>query len=438
MLDRYDQLELLALIEGELDPRAEACIRANLAGDPQAAAMVDRLRQDRQSLRTLEQPELPMDFLARLEPVMARPMLMEPMEATGAMRVDPAHLRRQHSRKGRRIRWGRLTAVAALFFGAIGLGILVFTQWPKLTRPTNDQSMVAIDDREPQRSAVVETPTARRNWSAADGTIHHAGPVPTISMSMASRSTVSSETTRVASAPGVTVQRTVVAEFALVLQSRDHASAEQAVQRAAARLGDTGALVRNFSYDEARELSDQWRIAHGGGGAAGGSRDPMMVSAAPGSNVSESVRTPAQFAELAQHVREQLGTKAPGSAGSVTSGPLAGRGELGPSLEQQLDLSSRGARYTLAVPASQVAGLIEQISLVEGQSATLRLMKSAASFPFSESGSPDAPKQPSAQPLDYWLSEGPLVRRAVASLAQARENVLVLVPVMVADDADPR
>jgi len=431
MLDRYDQLELLALIEGELDPRAEAGIRAKIAGDPQAVAMLDRLRQDRQSLRTLEQPELPMDFLARLEPVMARPMLMEPIEATGAMRVDPGQLRRMHARKGRRIRWGRLTAMAALFFGAIGLGILTVANWPSIAGRFNRQQVAAIDDQQPSRPAMVEKPSAHRNWTSADGIIHHSGPVPTVALNVAGRIDGPPENTSGAVAPNAAPARTVMAEFAVVLHSRDSASAEQAVQRATARLGERGAMVRNFSYDEARELSDQWRIAHGG--SAGLRNEPLTTAQAPGSAVHEMVQARAQFAELAQHVREQLGSRNP-TAGSGPSGAIAGRGELGPSLEQQLDLSSRGARYTLAVPASQVAGLIEQINLVEGQPATLRLLKASSVFP---GGEPAAPA-PDIQPLEYWLTEGPLVRHAVASLAQARENVMVLVPVMVADEVAPR
>ena len=41
MLNRSDELELLALIEGELDAAAEAALRRRLVGDPQLLALLD-------------------------------------------------------------------------------------------------------------------------------------------------------------------------------------------------------------------------------------------------------------------------------------------------------------------------------------------------------------------------------------------------------------
>ena len=51
MLNRSDELELLALIEGELDAAAEAALRRRLVGDPQLLALLDKVRTDRAALR---------------------------------------------------------------------------------------------------------------------------------------------------------------------------------------------------------------------------------------------------------------------------------------------------------------------------------------------------------------------------------------------------
>jgi len=101
----------------------------------------------------------------------------------------------------------------------------------------------------------------------------------------------------------------------------------------------------------------------------------------------------------------------------------------GPSLEQQLDLSSRGATHTLAVPAAQVAKLIERINLAEGQHATLRLLRT-----MEATADLDGPPISAVHPLESWLTEGPRVRQAVASITSVRENVMVLVPVMIAPE----
>ena len=83
MLDHHDELELLALIEGDLDARQAAALRKRLANEPRAQAMIERMREDRAVLRAMGSPELPADFVARLEPLLARPMLIESNEDVG-------------------------------------------------------------------------------------------------------------------------------------------------------------------------------------------------------------------------------------------------------------------------------------------------------------------------------------------------------------------
>ena len=51
--------------------------------------------------------------------------------------------------------------------------------------------------------------------------------------------------------------------------ARVHLS-QSAVSGVIADLGERAALVRNFSYVEARKLNEEYRLAHGGAAAAGG------------------------------------------------------------------------------------------------------------------------------------------------------------------------
>ena len=102
--DSYDEHELLALIEDELDPERTRALRQRLAREPAALAAVDRMRSDRRRLRTLEAPAPPADLLADLEPLMARPMLVE---------MRPSALRRARARRERRLRVMQAALVAA-------------------------------------------------------------------------------------------------------------------------------------------------------------------------------------------------------------------------------------------------------------------------------------------------------------------------------------
>src|SRR5262245_47363983 len=117
MLHRYDESELLDLIEGELDAPAAEALRQRLASDPRAAAAVDRIIADRTSLRSLKEPALPYDFMARLEPVLARPMLIESSQPQPAHK--PGEFRRQYRRQTHRIRWGRLAAAAVVLLALL-------------------------------------------------------------------------------------------------------------------------------------------------------------------------------------------------------------------------------------------------------------------------------------------------------------------------------
>ena len=77
MAYHFDEHQLLALIEGNLDTQAAADLRRQLAADPDLLGQVDQMIAHRQSLRSLEQPALPCDFIAELEPTLVRAMLVE-------------------------------------------------------------------------------------------------------------------------------------------------------------------------------------------------------------------------------------------------------------------------------------------------------------------------------------------------------------------------
>ena len=108
MLDHFDESDLLALIEGELDPAEASTLWRRIGEDPHARGVIEAMQRDRQLLQSLGEPPMPVDLLVELEPRLARPMLMGP---TGD------DLRRRHRRKRRR--YGPIAAAA-------GIGLMLF------------------------------------------------------------------------------------------------------------------------------------------------------------------------------------------------------------------------------------------------------------------------------------------------------------------------
>ena len=176
-----------------------------------------------------------------------------------------------------------------------------------------------------------------------------------------------SETTETQTAPA----EQIVAEFAMVIQSNDPAASEKSLAGMVTDLGRYSALVRNFSYAEARRLETEWRIAE-----ANRRNNP---DAAPA--VAQADKTPAKPASnhpmsgLAHRVRQAVPADARKSPD--LSGQVAGAAEVAPSLEEQLDFSSRGATHTVSVPAKQLDSMLERLGQISNQSSSLRMLASA-------------------------------------------------------------
>lgn len=436
MLDRFDELELLDLIEGELDPRAAGLLKQRLSGDPTAMALIERLQTDRRVLRSIQEPHVPVDFLSKIEPLLARPMLMEPARTPpSGVILKPDEFRRQYRKRTRRIRWSRLAAVAVIFFALLA-GVWAAVNELFYSRPAGDSLALnggaAASDGTPDRPSnslgEASAPQAPGSGAVAlaDGTIHHYRPLAVPSNPGVPSLAVAAPLPNAA----VTPSKMVIAEFAIVLQSTDAARTEQAVQQSLVALGDQTALVRNFSYAEAQRLEGEWLVANGRQG------DQGVASAAVETRTVDAKKLGVASSEmqlLAERVRQRLSMNGaaaiPSPVGKATNpgGQIAGGADLAPSLEQQLDFSSRGATYTVAAPANQVAKLIETLNLIPGQLSALQML------PSRDQPMANAPKsQPEPwQPIALWLAEGPQVRLAIQRLSQARDSAVVLIPVIV-------
>ena len=145
MLDRFDESELLELIEGGLDARRAEALSRELDADPKAAGLIERMRRDRALLKSLEEPDVPRDLMQALEPLLARPMLLDSPPSKGLV-DDP--------RRGRRL-WPRLTAVAALIALVVLAAVWAATLGlpPRSGQPSTDEFALRDESAAARRDA---------------------------------------------------------------------------------------------------------------------------------------------------------------------------------------------------------------------------------------------------------------------------------------------
>ena len=257
MNDRFTESELLAFVEDELDAATRTTLDARLAGDPGLRARLTAMQEDRTVLRGVPEPALPVDFIAALEPQLARPMLMQ---------APPGSYRRRHHRAARRSRQLRL-AVAAGLLVAFGAGlwgsVSLVTGW---TSGGTGDGIVRGPGRiaaDPAVAAGVDTAGAEVASSDTQGHVDPGGPPPGLIVHHhAPLPGVARDTTvaAVSADRGVGANATPIVTFAIVL-SDDHASAEDRLVAAldGMDVGDGGgvgsaALVRNFNMADLKDV----------------------------------------------------------------------------------------------------------------------------------------------------------------------------------------
>ncbi len=402
-MTEFAEADLLALVEGELEPKQAAKLRRRLAGDKRMLALVERLTHDREILRAMEEPPLPSDLLTELEPMMARPMLMP----------DAGDWRRRYRQ---RRPWARYAAVAAVVCMALLAGVWAVTSaipdsataMQAAAPPTTDQIAAAEAD-------LGET-TSREAWPPAGSTIHHRRPVGEATQLAAKR-----EPPGPRRGPprdrGATPMLTS-AEFVLVVNA-DNGSGngagnggEQALQdtlqRVLAKFDGDVALVRNFSFeqaqqlarrldaDKARHLDRELVLAHAD--FAG------IASTGPVVNGERLVRRRRAASRFARSIEQSGGELA-------VSGQLVGPRSLAPTYEQQLEYAEGGATWTITVPADRLNDVLAELQLSEGRTTSLRFRQDAAAG--------------AATVADRWMSYGRILNEA------AQLNGTVMLPIVI-------
>jgi hypothetical protein len=402
MPKRFDEAELLALIEDDLDEQRAAALRDQLEHDPEMKALIERLRRDRQTLRSIPEPQLPHDFAADLEPLVVRSMLTEP--PLGEYRRQMAR------RRGRGRRWVPLAAAASVAVVILGGVWAAVTSVLSSGRDGLDHTFAAAQREAPAMGMELEAnladadrelePAEDAAWPPPGSTIHHRQPQPVSVAELLAAA-------RPADAPVASAGRTVVADFALVIFNDDPKVGEQIVATVLASLPKQSAMVRNFSYEEAQRLEEEWHLAR--------AQSPERPEATTADASSASDRD-AWRDLLIERAREQARARRDRRVDKTDeSGQLHGPPEAAPSFEVQLELSSRGATHTVAVPVSQLNELLARLG-AELDQATV----------FWKLPLEKAPEDGSA----IWTSAGD-ARELLLPLTKRHPDAIVLLPVTI-------
>ena len=357
---------------------------------------------------------MPLGILEALEPQLARPMLMAPTNAD--LRYEGRQTKRKYMGPiaagiGLVLITGVWAAFSGLFTSSNNLpaDIIASTIGDSFADDVSDDNLLTLSKLANEKSA----PLA----SMPGTTIHHYGPVDiaTINKLASAADTKSQSTSSSSSSPQI-----IAADFALTLTSANETDIELVLQEALADIQTQTALVRNFSFAEARRLADDWALASANRRNV---NEPDIRTANIGNSADSKIRSKVarEFQTLAYRARNQLNAKVkkpidPKSVSKQLSGPK----QLAPSFEQQLTYSMRGAAYTIAIPASKLNQMLAKLQSDPTRSTTLRMLT------LDKNRESEAPKINLPTLTDYTLA-----RKEADRLTHLGNETIILLPIIV-------
>jgi len=440
--DGLNQSELLAYVEGELDAAGSALIEqrvAEVVGGPEGQAAVAALRsmrQDRVVLRSAPEPAVPMDFVAELEPQLARPMLIE---------SRPGRYRRAHRKKTRRTAQLRLVgAAAALLIVAGGTWWAIaeladgFSDWTNRLVATNQQDN---DDVPPPGSDLIPselTTVVLNDADPADSTVPSPNPVTDGESAPIGPSVLTANFQLVLHASSEEdAERTTASAFFAVLTDGGGADAvmdhgdhpgpietttpdgnDQGGAGGACVSGMGGVLVRNFSFEEVRAELNAIRLAR----RTAGDDDAPLIVGTDDLTGTEGGAPPNPRSDVASLLRK---LRAERLDSDQRARVVTGDAALSPSYEEQLAFSDDGAAYVIAVPARKLTALLAQLRIAQERRTSLRPL----------GGGAEADRTAEATATQRWLEEYRLVQSFLKAVHDAEgRDARVLVPLVVEID----
>ena len=408
MFDQIEESDLLSLIEGDLSAENADELWARLQGEPHVYQVVKAMCEDRKLLQSLKDPNPPMGILELLEPQLARPMLMAPTNA------DLRYQGRQTKR-----------SYAAPIAAGIGL-VLITGVWAAFSGLFTSSNDLPVDT---VASIVGDNATAISNdiWQTQSklareesapfaiptgSTIHHYGPIDVLASA--------SESTGETASASNNSPHIIAADFALTITSVDETDIELVLQAVLLDIPAQTALVRNFSFAEARRLAEDWALASAN---RRNTTEPDFLATRIGGTSDSRIRSKVarDFHALAYRASNQLRTQVrkPSDPKSVSK-QLSGPKQLAPSFEQQLTYSMHGAAYTIAIPASKLNEILAKLHSDPARSTTLRML------------TPDKNRESEAPKINLpTLTDYTLARKEADRLTNAGDETIILLPIIV-------
>lgn len=393
--EQFDEIQILALIEGELSPRNENRLLAKLESNPQVREQVMQMRRDRSELRDMTEIELPRDFLIDLEPLLARPMLMDPTPSR-----KPGEYRRRHQHDNQRTPWRRYSAAAIILLTLTG-GIIWAVSSGQAARGMKALQALLINQEEmlPNRIQVQDNADfmagLEDEWTLEDGILHHYRPQPVTLPTLASADDVPSPISN------GRLNQKIIATVAIVVQSNDAAYFEQAMSDLLPRFDTQVALVRNHSSAFLRKERKEVPL-----------KPTPRTARDSGKKRSGDHRRTIELNELLRPDFKPL-----------RDGQILGRRDFSPSRDQQINFDFLGASHTLCIKSIRVNELLGQVASLPHIATRLRLINDAGSTGM------DLNHRSSAQSLVDLRK----VREAMAGLANHGDDAVVMIPVIFQD-----
>lgn len=428
-----DEQQLIELIEGELAGADAEKLRAQLISqDAALAAKVAAMQHDRQALRSLPPVDPPIDFLAELEPMIARPMLMDDVPGAASAPIivtKPGTARRAAHRQQRR---------AQLLPAAIAAGIVIVLSgglWYTLTQigVFNSEHSIATNtngDASSESRLTANSSTAGNSSNTvaasqieitnmlASGELHHKLPPLDDMQSVAALPTRVALAEVDADLPEFSLNNPpqfVLADFELVIRTGRDDDPQNVLARAIEPLAGRAAVVRNLTTANLKIIESAWLASRAESGNASEPARASMNNTKPqtgGDPIKSGRRAlPALNADMLRDSADKL----------IESGLVAGEPALMPLYSTQIELSEAGSVYTIVLPARDLQVMLERLAAVRGVDSAMLTMRA----------DPNAAAKTSAANAARWVSDLSRVQQSWEKLASEQPDAVVVLPIVI-------
>lgn len=153
MTESYDEMQILAYVEGEMPAEEAHQFKLMLLTDARLRRLVEQLAADRDALRALPREHAPADLMERVNDHLERDMLLHPGTGAGAGAGKEALPRAAAERRLRLVRFAAFTGLAAML--VLGGG-LIYSTIKQMAHGEGDGAGPVAMDKTPRHPEIAE------------------------------------------------------------------------------------------------------------------------------------------------------------------------------------------------------------------------------------------------------------------------------------------